>query len=61
VCHFAIETHSRRRLVVEVEQSTEPLASLDPAVRVRWARRAFDQRVPEPLVVPFEPTVLHEF
>jgi hypothetical protein len=57
------ETRSRRnsrRSAVEVEQYAEPFASLDPAVRVRRGLRALDQYVPEPLVVPLEPIVLHE-
>ena len=59
LCGNWIEVHSRRP-AVEVEQSAEPFASLDPTVRVRRDRRALDQRVPEALMVPFEPVVAHE-
>jgi hypothetical protein len=46
---------------VEVEQSAEPLSSLDPAARICRGLCGLDQYVPRPLVVPLEPIVLHEF
>jgi hypothetical protein len=46
--------------MIKVQQPTKPLTSLDSTVRVRWTRRVLDQLVREPLMVPFEPIVLHE-
>jgi hypothetical protein len=58
VCRNSIEANARRS-AVEVDQSAEPFASLDPAVQIRCGLRAFEHRVPDALVVPFEPIVLY--
>jgi hypothetical protein len=55
-----IELHSRRLTVIEVEQPAEPMAPLNPTVRV-CGLGAGDQVVPASLMTPFQVVMPHVF
>jgi hypothetical protein len=47
--------------VVEVEHSTEPLATLDDPVIVSSSRMPTDESIAQPLMIEFPAIMLHEF